>query len=61
MEVKYGVVQGGTSLGSLLFLVYVNNLDKLHLNGDLLLFADDTAVIFKGDSWDQVYRTAAAY
>lgn len=49
MEVNYSAVQGST-LGSLLFVIYVNNLDKLQLSGDLFLFADNTAVIFKGDS-----------
>lgn len=58
MEVNYSAIQGST-LGFLLFVIYVNNLDKLQLSGDLFLFADNTAVIFKGDFLDESDQTAA--
>lgn len=32
----------------------IKDLDKLHVSGYLLLFVDDIAVIFEGDSWDEV-------
>lgn len=56
-EVKYGVVQGST-LGPLLFLTYINNLTKIGISGKILLFADDTAIIFKGENWQDVFNTA---
>lgn len=55
--VDYGVVQGST-LGPVLFLIYINNLDKVNITGELFLFADDTAVVFKGKSWADVYESA---
>lgn len=58
VEVNYSVLQGSI-LGSLLFVIYINNLDKLQLFDDLFFFADNTAVIFKGYSWDEVDQTAA--
>lgn len=32
----------------------IKDLDKLHVSGYLLIFVDDIAVIFEGDSWDEV-------
>ena len=56
-SIEYGVVQGST-LGPLLFLIYVNNLSKVNISGKLYLFADDTAVHVEGDTWQQVYEKA---
>lgn len=56
--INYGVPQGST-LGPTLFLVYVNDLCSLRLNnGSILAFADDTALIFWGDSWESVKKSA---
>lgn len=56
--VEYGIVQGST-LGPLLFLIYINNLSKLNIQSNLFLFADDTAVVTVGNSWDSVYSLAS--
>lgn len=37
-------------LGPLLFIIYINSITTLKLNGELILFADDTALIVKGEN-----------
>ena len=57
---KYGVPQGST-LGPTLFLVYINSLCKIAASQpsmDLLMFADDTVLVFHGRSWDTVFALA---
>jgi hypothetical protein len=57
-RVDYGVLQGST-LGPLLFLIYINNLGKVNLNGGkIFLYADDSALLFEGDSWEDTYLLA---
>lgn len=58
LPIEYGVPQGSI-LGPTLFLVYINNLCKIDLtNGKVITFADDTALLFYADTWEEVYKHA---
>ncbi|CAB3254900.1 unnamed protein product [Arctia plantaginis] len=58
LPIEFGVPQGSI-LGPTLFLVYVNEMCKLKItDGKLLAFADDTVLIFTGETWDQVFGMA---
>jgi hypothetical protein len=55
---NYGLPQG-TVLSPILFVIYVNDLLRLNLiNGRVISFADDTALIFSGGSWEEVFDFA---
>lgn len=57
LTVDYGVIQGST-LGPILFLVYINNISKLETNGKIRLFADDTLIFLQGNDWADVREQA---
>lgn len=51
-SVEYDIVQ--STLGPMLFLI---NSHKLEISGKLVLFADDTAMVFEGNTWKDVFQT----
>lgn len=56
--ISYGVPQGSV-LGPTLFLIYINDLGMLPLsNGKIITFADDTALLFSGETWWEVFNSA---
>lgn len=55
--ISCGVPQGSI-LGPLLFLVYINNMRELGLNGHLTLYADDTCLFYFGPSMDDLISQA---
>lgn len=51
-KIEIGVPQG-TVLGPVLFVAYINSLLRLETGGMMISYADDTALIFNGDNWNE--------
>lgn len=56
-KVEYGVPQG-TVLGPILFNIYLNNLFQQGSSGQIVSFADDTAILYTADSWETLLAKA---
>lgn len=56
-NLNFGIPQG-TVLGPVLFQIYINNLINLKIPGKIITFADDTVLIFSGETWEQAKENA---
>jgi hypothetical protein len=54
---EYGIPQG-TVIGPVLFILYVDDMLKLDMNGEIISYADDTVVIVSKPTWSELNLAA---
>lgn len=53
-----GLIKRST-LGPLLYSIYIKNISKLKVKGNIFLLSDDTVLVSTGCTWDKVFEQAA--